>query len=1263
MEHTEIVTISDLQSYADTRESEEVIPEYVSLLVQESVPDLTLCRIPYSSAVGLPGWDGLVETAKGYRQFVPAGKSYWEMGTGGKPQAKATNDFRTRTNATSDPDRADATYMVVTPHSARWSQPSQAKWRKRRTVKGWKEIKILDGVQLADWLREYPAIGKALLKRMGLVDRMVGLTIPTEHWENLQTLPRHGDPPLPSELFLVGRDQARQKLQQLFDGQADQLLLNFESEHDVEDFVASFLAAPAPPAQKAPHKRCLFIKDADTWLSMVNLRARHVLVAHPGLDLEDAGEQLHLAARKKGHAVVIPVSGAVGSANDSIVPLRNPSAQVIESVLMKASYSLERARELGGAGALSLAALKRHLRGMGDRPPYANWPSAPMLALASAIGRWSGQNSADKKAVEGIVGKSYGEWIEILRPESLRSDTPLSQTDEQWKVISRGESWTALGSHLFDADLERLGKVAVDVLGERNPKFDLPPERRFSASAEGKSLAHTTGLRRGLAETLALLGSKPRALPSCSLRKPEITAILAVRNLLHDADWVTWASLNSELPLLAEAAPDEFLDQVEAALETDASPFKTVFAQEGDGVFGDNYMTGLLWALETLAWSQEYLIRVVSLLGDLAAIDPGGNWTNRPLNSITDILLPWHPQTTAPTAKRKAAIEALLREHPAIGWKALTALLPNNYGVTGGTRKPTWQGLISPGYDERVTNCDYQEQVEMYAEVAAHLAASDLERLASLIDHLPDLPPVARDRILGHLRSAAVTGLSEASRVSLWESLNDLVAKHRKFHDAAWAMPADAVNELAVVAEQLAPKSTTLAHRRLFSDRDFDLLDEKGSYEEQQERLNRQRDEVVSQIQQTGGTSAVLEFARMVASPTRVGEALGRGAADVDADLLPGTLESTDQIVQVVVRGFLWQRYWTRGWPWVDAVPLTDWTLGQKVAFLTMLPFLQGVWSRAETILATEAPAYWKAVPANPWQEKEENLIPVVEKLLQVGRARSAFMCLYRISAAKKPIPSDLAVRILLAAVSSEGEQFPLQQHNLLAVIQAIQKDSTTNPDELFKVEWAYLSILDHEFGGVPRILEQRLADDPAFFMEVISLIYRSDKEKVRREATEAQKNIAQNAYRLLRAWRRVPGTKADGSFDAAAFANWVAEVTRRATESGHLRVSQNELGQTLPYAPPDPDLLWIHRAVAEALNGKGATAMRSGFTMEVFNQRGVHGYSAGRDELKIAAGLHQKADALENNGYHRFATAIRELAKQYERDAEREASRGALDD
>jgi hypothetical protein len=312
--------------------------------------------------------------------------------------------------------------------------------------------------------------------------------------------------------------------------------------------------------------------------------------------------------------------------------------------------------------------------------------------------------------------------------------------------------------------------------------------------------------------------------------------------------------------------------------------------------------------------------------------------------------------------------------------------------------------------------------------------------------------------------------------------------------------------------------------------------------------------------------------------------------------------------------------------------------------------------------LGAEVEEYWKTASVNPWTVKE-NLTPAAERLLEFGRPRAALHCLYRLAAARIPIPPSMGIRTLLEAVRDGEESAVLDRSSTLVVIKALQDDPKTDAAALFQVEWAYLPILDHEFGGIPRTLEQRLADSPTFFVDLIGRIFHSEGDEKKEEPTDAAKSIAQNAYRLLRAWRTVPGRKPDGTFDPAAFTSWVAEVKRLVTESGHFKISMSQLGQVLPYAPIDPNELWIHRSVAEELNAKDAAEMRSGFTMEIFNQRGVHGYTAGKDEQSIAHGLHQKAEAVENAGFHRFATAIRELAKQYERDAERDSKRGPFDD
>ena len=96
-------------------------------------------------------------------------------------------------------------------------------------------------------------------------------------------------------------------------------------------------------------------------------------------------------------------------------------------------------------------------------------------------------------------------------------------------------------------------------------------------------------------------------------------------------------------------------------------------------------------------------------------------------------------------------------------------------------------------------------------------------------------------------------------------------------------------------------------------------------------------------------------------------------------------------------------------------------------------------------------------------------------------------------------------------------------------------------------------------------------------------------------------------------------------------------------------------VGEVLFYCPVDPQGLWIVQAVAKALNARDADEMRNGFRTEVYNSRGVHGIDPnGKPECELAEQWRQKADDLENAGFARFATTLRELAESYDREAER---------
>lgn len=102
---------------------------------------------------------------------------------------------------------------------------------------------------------------------------------------------------------------------------------------------------------------------------------------------------------------------------------------------------------------------------------------------------------------------------------------------------------------------------------------------------------------------------------------------------------------------------------------------------------------------------------------------------------------------------------------------------------------------------------------------------------------------------------------------------------------------------------------------------------------------------------------------------------------------------------------------------------------------------------------------------------------------------------------------------------------------------------------ELARLEWMYLVLLSSTYTiRKPRILYAELATDPTFFIEILKLLYKpkttsESEEKLTDEEKKAKASMAEQAYRLLSNWNKVPGTDENNLIDDDKLRNWVKDV------------------------------------------------------------------------------------------------------------------------
>ena len=151
-----MITRDQLASWADTPESKANFPHLISRLIRATNAKDTKVDIPWGSATYIGGWDGIVDSKEKTR-YVPEGISLWELGTDQNPKKKADADYEKRTKEPLGYTPQDATFVFVTPRT--WTKKEE--WvSQKKEEKKWKDVIVYDGISLAQWLDEAPAVSR-----------------------------------------------------------------------------------------------------------------------------------------------------------------------------------------------------------------------------------------------------------------------------------------------------------------------------------------------------------------------------------------------------------------------------------------------------------------------------------------------------------------------------------------------------------------------------------------------------------------------------------------------------------------------------------------------------------------------------------------------------------------------------------------------------------------------------------------------------------------------------------------------------------------------------------------------------------------------------------------------------------------------------------------------------------------------------------------------------------------------------------------------
>lgn len=1254
----ELVSANQLKQWSATRarDAQENFPELVRRLLVET-PGISNISVRSGDGVSLGGCDGLADSQG--TAFLPAGHLIFEFGVGQNPKGKATDDYNKRISETP----SDKSFVFMTP--LRWA--GGPAWAEARRAEGhFADVRVLDADDLEGWLRAAPGTHHWLSEHLGLRPRDA-VTIDA-WWANFS---KSTAPLLPVELFTAGRSVQVDLLIERLAGEPQLTVVQSEWIRDGLAFIFAALHARdgsrgLPPA--------IVVSDADVWGRIIEQPGTAVLI--PDFEGADVGSALD-----KGHQVICVIDRTVATRRDPDIALPRLDRRAAAEAIQSTGADMREADRLAILGRRSLPALVRRLSRDPriNRPAWATPPAANMLARLVLVGAWT-SSEEDKAAVEKLTGQPWSSIEQTALSVSTSNDPVLRKVGDNWSFASPEEAFLMLRDSLTAEAVDRWRVEAQTILLEPDPILNLGPQSNITAHLEGVRHPCSGTLKHGLAQGLALMGAMGAATVLDHGQTLSDVASWTIQRVLESANQDStgrlWHQMADILPLLAEAAPDAFLNIVEDDLDNPEPVLVKLFqeARDNSPLGPSSPHPHLLWALETVCWAEQHLIEGTRALARLAAVDPGGKLGNRPSASLASVLCGWARHTSGPLEVRLQALDIAYVVSETVGWRLIFDLWPSRHRWVSSPAVPRirddWRPDGSP-----VLMAEWVTFTRELVDRAIKHSNLIPERLVQLVEGLATVPPGDADRIIEFLEAEVPSELDEDGRLLVWEKLRSLIARHQRGAGTDWAMSADVCARLTELATQLEPQANPERFAYLFDWRPGLATIEETNHETYAAKLNEMRGDAIRSI--LDSPHAVDDITRL-AQRANVPSQLGMKLAEYNEIDLPQVIswfEAENPALREAADHWVRRKMERSGPVWLsEALKTPGLSSDARQAVIRNVPARADFWEAlSKSPIPTDEDDYWSGAPIDLVALPDTDT--ALAMLVTHGRAWSAVAVAanaleYALeygpwrgeTESEDTIATDTVINLLDQAVQQEPLEGDISHGTGYYVGRLLDYlNAAGAPDEqIVRLEFAFFRLLEHD--RTPTALNRAMAAQPDIFVDMVKYAYRGETEP-RRERNDATQRMAAQAWTVLNGWKGFPGQEDNNGINATVMSDWVRAARLKLSEADRADIGDELIGQTFAHCPVGADGIWPAEPVRDLIETIGSRELERGVALGRFNGRGVTSrgiYEGGRQEWDLAQEYREWSRGVHAK-WPRTSRILRDLADSYERDARRHDLRAEL--
>ena len=1246
----EVLRISALRlkQWGETRRAEEELPDLVSRLIRSELFAAGFIRAPSDERIIESGPDIAVNNPARATRHVPDGRSVWEVSTAEEMQRKATKDLK-RHRLPAEWRQDATTFVFVTTRP--WAGAKE--WAFQQQPKHpWRSITVLDATDLRSWIEESLGVQLWLMDRMGLKrEGFQWLRETVRDWSSAAD-PPPGTALLKSSVerhFTAWREWLRSPPR-------NSLTIIGESTGEALLFLQALIEHGASQPPRTPIEGLCLSTD-EALRHLVGSPPSDVVVIPTNESVRDLA-----VAHSSVLRVVLPATGQPRVMN----PLNVYPAGItaVRDFLVGAGVDSGRAALLARSSGGSVSVLRRLTHKDGTGAPDFQLPNrlSPVLAAAGLFGIWDAGSEADRRVVLRLTGQRCDEdleeaWAELLAlPES-----PVWMDGERRGVNSRLDTWqrftegkitpqaldryfATVGTALEEAPLDRPGDRLL-------LPMDYQALRDSQVSGE---------LLRGLAQGLVLLAAFGDRMnqrlvgPRVSARAEQV-----VFTALEDMTVDRLRALHTVMPLLAEAAPEAFLEMMEADLQQTNSAQKALLNfRSGNGgseaarlIYDTDalsYRSSLMRAYKTLAWLPEYAEQAIDLLAQLADEEVLDHHGGQPRESLSELLKPWHCGSVLDAERHCVVLRKLARKHPQWAFDFVRKCLPAVHDIAHAANLPLWRGE-SDGADSIRPE---EHQIAVYrtaADILVQYAGTSEKTARAAIESVDDLPEEQAARVW---ESVAAWAASESCGP---EERTRLVRHLTAFADGALIQHRREDNREGArrVLEKLSAFPVTAPNLWLFDD-DAPIREHRpddSGWEVTEERLEQKRRSALRALRESGGIEAILSRVAEIRNTRMLGavasrvlstdevhsavikalQAAGDGARSPMRWFIQGLLDETDD---------------------VDAYALTDVIRSSSFAMqnpdwlpclLARLPLGTGA-SRADGLSGRELKLFWEQFDSGRHVIPPERKDWLIAGLCSVIRPRAALWALRgNFEGARTE-----SLRLLIDTLPQSNEQnWGYFEKELVT---AIRKRPELSPADAAGIEFMFFDVLGAD--EMPT-LAKAVASDPSWFQEALMLcMRREDHAEDPPEWTERTESapewLRRRAYRLFEWLPRLPGSTSSGYKVEQGLA-WTTSILSFAEEHNRREVAESLLGHAFGSAGFHEDGAPTDE-LTKLLELVGCSRIEEGAATTVGNQLGavcLPKGDAGRP-YRIRADFYRELEMRYRDSAPRTARVMRLLQRRF---------------